>query len=282
MPEVKESHLLYYRLCFSCCFTLALLLFIEVGSAIVLRVKGYPRSKFPMANESSVYMSEPWAKQFWKENYEAGKFSYEPYVVWKQLPYAGQTLNIDPDLRRRIVNSQCDGKTYTIWMFGGSTMWGAGSPDWETIPSHLAELFSKADEPACVRNFAQTGWNNTQEVIELMLELKRTPNRPNLVIFYDGYNDGYTFYQSGKIDAHLNYDRIRELMERPSRQRRLGFVIDFLLSTHTARLLTGAPSPRSLLEGFSVPLPPPPNEAGAKKDLEIAYLGNLDVVKALA
>jgi hypothetical protein len=204
MPEVKESHLVFYRLCFSCCFTLALLMFVEIGSALILRVKGYPRSDKPVAWESSVYKSVPWGKQFWKENKEAIKFSYEPYVVWKQRPYSGQTITVESDLRRRTMNSQCDGKTYTIWMLGGSTMWGAGSPDWATIPSQVAELLSKAGTPACVRNLAQTGWSNTQEVIELLLELKRNPQRPNLVVFYDGYNDGYSFYQSGKIDAHLN------------------------------------------------------------------------------
>jgi lysophospholipase L1-like esterase len=282
MPEVKESHLVFYRLCFSCCFTLFLVVLIEVGSAFVLRVKGYPRSKLPQMNESSVYAAEPWGKQYWKEHLEASKFSYEPYVVWKQLPYSGQTVTVESDLHRRTLNSQCDEKAYTIWMLGGSTTWGTGSPDWGTIPSQLAALFSKSGSPVCVRNLAQTGWDNTQEVIELMLELKRNPHHPNIVIFYDGYNDGYSFYQSGKIDAHLNYDLIRELMERPSRQRRLGWVTDFLLSTHTARLITGAPAPSTLIEGFGVHPPPPPNEADSRKDLEIAYLANLDGVQALA
>jgi lysophospholipase L1-like esterase len=282
MPEVKESHLVFYRLCFSCCFTLFLIVLVEVGSAFVLRVKGYPRSNLPQMNESSVYASEPWGKEYWKEHHEASKFSYEPYVVWKQLPYSGQTVTVESDMHRRTLNSQCDDKAYTIWMLGGSTTWGTGSPDWGTIPSQIAELFSRAGSPVCVRNLAQTGWDNTQEVIELLLELKRNPHHPNLVVFYDGYNDGYSFYQSGKIDAHLNYDLIREQMERPSRERRLGWVTDFLLSTHTARLITGAPSPSTLIEGFGVHPPPPPNEAESRKDLDIAYLENLDVVQGLS
>ncbi len=282
MPEVKESHLLFYRLCFSCCFTLLLLLLIETGSYLVLRTRGYRHPHEILASDSSIYQRERWAHQYWQEAFEATKFSYEPYVVWKQLPFAGQTINIEGDQRRKTLNSTCGGDAYTIWMFGGSTMWGTGSPDWETIPSHLAGLLTKPGAPVCVRNFGQTGWRNTQEVIELILELKRTPRRPDLVIFYDGYNDGYSFYQSGKFDAHLNYDRIREQMERPSRPRRGGFVVDFLLSTNTARLITGARGPHTLLEGYEVPLPPPISDADARRDLDVSYLGNQDVIGALA
>ena len=52
-------------------------------------------------------------------------------------------------------------------------MLGTGSPDWETIPSNLARLLDKSGLKACVRNLGQTGWRNTQEVIELLQELRR-------------------------------------------------------------------------------------------------------------
>jgi hypothetical protein len=282
MPEVKESHLLFYRLCFSCCFTLGLLVMIEVGSYLVLPFMGHRRSDEPMMSDSSVYQGKPWAQQYWKELNQARKFSYASYVVWRQLPFSGETINVDGDQHRRTLNSNCGGDTYTIWMFGGSTMFATGSPDWGTIPSQLAGVFTNAGAPICVRNFGQTGWRNTQEVIELFLELKRNSRPPNLVIFYDGYNEGYAFYQSGKIDVHMNYDQIREQLERPSRPRRGGFLLDFLLSTHTARLIRGTQNPQTVLDGYSVPAPPPTNEADAKEDLEVSYLRNLDVVRALA
>jgi hypothetical protein len=281
MPEVKESHLLLYRLCFSCCFTLTLLVMIELGSYLVLQVKGYQHPDQLLPNDSSVYQGKPWAQNYWKEDAEAARFSYSSYVVWRQLPFSGQTITIEADQRRRTLNSSCGGDVYTIWMFGGSTMWATGSPDWETIPSHLAELYTKAGVPVCVRNFGQTGWRNTQEVIELLLELKRAPRRPNLVVFYDGYNDGYAFYQSGKIDVHQNYDIIREQIEKPSHPRRGGFVLDFFLGTHTARLITGAGGPRTVL-GYNTLTPPPTNQADAKQDLDVSYLRNLSVVQALA
>lgn len=282
MPEVKESHLLLYRLCFSCCFTIGLLAVIELGSYLLLPLVGNRHSNEPLMNESSIYQGKSWAKQYWKEMAQARKFSYSSYVVWKQLPFSGKMVNVEPDQRRRTLNSTCGADVYTIWMFGGSTMFATGSPDWGTIPSQLAGVFRNAGASVCVRNFGQTGWRNTQEVIELFLELKSNPHRPNLVIFYDGYNEGYAFYQSGKIDVHMNYDQIREQMERPSRPRRGGFLLDFLLSTHTARLITGRRNPQTVLDGYAAPTPAPTNEADAKKDLEISYLQNLDVVRALA
>jgi hypothetical protein len=282
MPEVKESHLLLYRLCFSCCFTLMLLVMIEAGSYLVLRHMGGRHTNEPLMYESSIYQGKPWAQQYWQEASEARKFSYSSYVVWRQLPFSGEMVTVEPDQRRKTLNSTCGTDAYTIWMFGGSTMFATGSPDWGTIPSQLAGLFAKAGVPVCVRNFGQTGWRNTQEVIELILELKSNPRRPNLVVFYDGYNEGYAFDQSGKIDVHMNYDRIREQIERPSRPRRGGFVLDFLLSTHTGRLITGASRPETALDGYAVPAPTRTSQADAKSDLEIAYLRNLDVVRALA
>jgi hypothetical protein len=59
-------------------------------------------------------------------------------------------------------------------------------------------------------------------------------------------------------------------------------LLDFLLSTHTARLIRGTQNPQTVLDGYSVPAPPPTNEADAKEDLEVSYLRNLDVVRALA
>jgi lysophospholipase L1-like esterase len=278
VPEVKPSQLLFYNICFACCFTLLLLGVIELTAALILphlgRRGGFDRTQL------SPYRGKSWGQQYWAEDFAAGRVSYQSYVGWKQLPYSGETITVGPDMNRATLNSDCRKDAYTVWMFGGSTMWGTGSPDWGTIPSQLAALLGQAGVPACVVNYGQTGWRNTQEVIELMLELKRVQAKPDLVIFYDGFNDGYSLYQSGKVDVHMNYDQVREQIERPSQRKFFGRLLDFLLTTHTGRLITGARPTRTFLDGGLVP--PHTDEALAKNDLEIAYFRNFNFVSALA
>ena len=297
MADVKESHLLFYRVCVSCCLTLVILAVIEAGSCGLLNLLSarpwvvtrlpflshfLPDPEQPNAFESSVYRGVPWARQYWKEERQR-KVSYESYVGWKEVPFSGQTINVGSDQHRRTSNSaSCDGDAFAIWMFGGSTMLGTGSPDWETIPSNLARLLDKSGLKACVRNLGQTGWRNTQEVIELLQELKRNSRRPDLVVFYDGYNDGYAFYQSGKIDVHMNYDIIRNQLEGASERRIPGLLLELFIRSNTGQLLTGAARRQPTIFGSVAPGHRAPDEADAKRDLNIGYLRNLDLVRALA
>jgi lysophospholipase L1-like esterase len=76
----------------------------------------------------------------------------------------------------------------TVFMFGGSTMWGTGSRDAYTIPSQVAAALSNHGVHANVVNFGEIGYVSTQEVLALMLEL-RVGNVPDVVVFYDGIND---------------------------------------------------------------------------------------------
>jgi len=297
MPEVKESHLLLYRVCVSCCLTVVILAAIEAGSYVALSVlearpwlaarvpflsNFVPDPERPKPFESSVYREVPWARQYWKEESER-RVSYASYVGWREVPFSGQTVNVGADQRRRTPDSgDCGGSVKTIWMFGGSTMLGTGSPDWETIPSNLARLLETSGAPACVVNFGQTGWRNSQELIELLQELKRNARRPDLVVFYDGYNDGYAFYQSGKIDVHMNYDIVRKQLERASERRIGSLLLEAFTRSNTGQLLTGAARRQTTIFGYASADSRPPNEAEAKLDLEIGYLRNLDVVRALA
>ncbi len=92
------------------------------------------------------------------------------WVLWRRQPYQGEFIAIDQDGVRRTMHTQCDDKTFTIWMFGDSVMWGAGAPDAETIPSLIAADYEKAGHPVCIVNYAEKGWSNTQELIGLMEE----------------------------------------------------------------------------------------------------------------
>ena len=123
-------------------------------------------------------------REYWKEFRQSNQIEYRPYVLWRRQPYQGRQITIDADGIRRTLHSQCDGHAFTIWMFGDSTMWGSGASDAETIPSLVAANFDRAGQKVCVVNFGEKGWVNTQEVFQLILELKK-PNtaKPNVVLF---------------------------------------------------------------------------------------------------
>ena len=206
---------LIWRISLSISFVVVFLIVIEVLSVIYVKIairKGALQNAEEVA-ALPVYRSEPWGATYWRDEVDAFNVVYEPYVLWKRAPYQGETITIDEDGLRRTTHSECTAQNYTIWAFGGSTMWGQGSPDWLTIPSLLAEKYEKSGKSVCVKNYGTNAWVNTQEVIKLMLELKHAPRKPDLVIFYDGFNDTYSLYQSGMVDVPINNDLIKRKLE---------------------------------------------------------------------
>jgi hypothetical protein len=256
---------LVLKVCFSIVFTEFLLGIVVTFFYIVIKWRSRPTLN-PGAR-SSVYKGQPWAERYWQEFRSASKFDYRSYVAWGMVPYHGETIATDQQGMRRTFNSVCDPETYTVWMFGGSVLWGMGSPDWLTIPSLLAGEYSNTGRKVCVRNFGVSAWGSTQEIIDLGLELKRAPRGPDLVVFLDGVNDVFSFYQSGEIDVHQDFQRLRDLFEQRGSGRRiledrLSLLFRFPGSEHgRLRIIT---------------------DEEAKLDLDISYLENMRIVKALA
>src|SRR2546426_5613541 len=179
----------------------------EAGSFIVTR-RVSPMVPDPRS-QVSLYQGQPWAPNYWREA-KSLRIEYKPYVVWRESPYEAHMIAFDEDGLRRTLHSHCQGRGYTIWMFGGSTLLGQGSPDLGTIPSLLAAEYEKAGRPACVVDFGQDAWVNTQELIALLLTLKTSARLPDLVIFYDGINDTNVAGRTGRTDVHENYESIKQ------------------------------------------------------------------------
>ncbi len=177
----------------------------------------------------------PADREYWKEFDQANKVAYHQYVLWRRAPYQGQLLAIDQDGVRRTLNTNCEGKTFTLWMFGDSVMWGSGTPDAETIPSLIADDYRKAGKPVCIVNYAEKGWSNTQEMLELIEQLKHSTRRPDIVLFYDGGTEAFAAYQSGRADVHSNYNSFKKFLDGWGDTQKAGFA--YLRQTNTYRLL---------------------------------------------
>lgn len=174
-------------------------------------------------------------REYWKEFQQSGKVVYHQYVLWRRAPYNGKLINIDQDGVRRTLHTRCDADTFTIWMFGDSVMWGAGTPDADTIPSLVAQDFEKAGQPVCIVNYGEKGWSNTQEVVGLIELLKHAARKPDAVLFYDGGTEAFTAYQSGRADEHSNFNQFKNFLENWRNTQRPNFL--YLRQTNTYRLL---------------------------------------------
>jgi len=115
---------------------------------------------------------------------------WEPYLYWRHAPQRGRYINVDSVGHRRTVQSvPLSGAVRHVLFLGGSAMWGIGARDEMTIPSLVAaRLAERGVRDVAVTNFGETGYVFTQELFQLELELRRG-GRPDVVVFYDGFND---------------------------------------------------------------------------------------------
>jgi lysophospholipase L1-like esterase len=209
-------------------------------------------------------------------------------VGWRRAPFKGKTIEIDQNGVRVTPGGDCSAKSFKVFTFGASEMWGTGSPSWGTIAANLQKGLEKLKQgPACVMNFAESAYVSTQDVIMLLMQL-RSGNVPDLALFYNIGGDIYAAYQSGRAGVSENLDQIAARFER--RQEPSTFV-DQLRSTYTYSLidqlmgkLTIAnpqqkePTPSELITYESMGI-----DTAKLSDLIVQnYLGNHKIVSALA
>jgi len=144
------------------------------------------------------------------EEVREAKFDRNLYVGWMNKPYSGQTLAISSDGLRQTPGAACESDALRIFAFGGSTMWGEGASNEGTIPAYLQSMLApRLDRPLCVTNYAQRAWVSTQSLVKLIIELQKK-NFPDVVIFYDGYNDVYAGYATGRVGVPENFYQMSE------------------------------------------------------------------------
>jgi lysophospholipase L1-like esterase len=249
-----------------------LLVLLEIG-ARALRLWSADPGESPRGGEPvalDAVEACDWFGAYWSEHHRSGQKRYQPYTLWRSRAFAGETINIDRRGVRRTPGAECEPGAVKVFTFGGSSMWGHGVPDWETIPAHLqAGWQSDTDRRICVENFGERGWVATQGLIELIRQLQQG-NVPDVVIFYDGANDVGAAYQSGRSDSHLELDVITDRFERSPR---LLIANSALLGLIGRAAGWGPFQPRRLGDGD-------PGSLG--RGTVNAYLSTCDIVESLA
>ncbi len=196
--------------------TLIAIMLTEAGFRLVFAIKDHfasAPSPDPRVVEAG-YGGESWVARHYRE-LEALEDRWEPYVYFRQKPFAGATIAIDEAGRRRTwqapptPNHRDRTKEFRIMMLGGSSLWGFGARDDRTIPSLIARELHERGFRVEVRNLAEIGYVSTQEVVALLRELQ-SGYRPDLVIFYDGVNDTTSALLEGEAGVTTN-ERNRRL-----------------------------------------------------------------------
>jgi hypothetical protein len=121
---------------------------------------------------------------------------YAQFTGFKEQPFHGQYVNVTEQGFR--VNPPqgpwpIDPKNFNIFVFGGSTTFGYGVADDQTIPFYLQSRLAKSnhgDRRICVYNFGCAYYDSTQERI-LFEQLLQSRVKPDLALFIDGLNDFY-------------------------------------------------------------------------------------------
>lgn len=170
-----------------------------------------------------VYDGFPDKERLWKEH--SWKTHFEPYIHWRRGKTESTYVNIDENGVRRTVKSPERGAR-KVFVFGGSTIWGTGSPDEMTIPSYLQEFLGHGFD---VYNYGETGYVTTQE-LNLLLQLLADGDVPDVVVFYDGNNDGYAGAYSPAVPR--DPQNLRERHKAKAKAEGMGDVAAFLLSLY--------------------------------------------------
>jgi uncharacterized protein YndB with AHSA1/START domain len=197
-------------------FTASLALFVLVNLFAAYR---YPRdtravfSNQPVFNDTlrTIYegiyqLPISVVREIVAESYMENAWIFEPYVQFREQPREGRFVNISSDGFR--LNSRTDRKTLdptppsSVFILGGSTTFGYGVRDEDTIAAHLEALFRRDDPErghrVAVYNFGRGYYGSGQELL-LLKSLVQRGMVPKVAVFMDGINEQFCPQYSANI-----------------------------------------------------------------------------------
>jgi len=181
-------------------------LFLFIGMELAYRVQRQIRAARWARSGTGAphpHANEPWYGQSGGPR-EGGTVGFDPYRVYWGRWRRSQYLNVDSLGRRTTPQSPRGERGRQLFLLGGSVMWGWAHIDSLTIGAFLARRLNEANlADVEIQNYAQSGYTLTQELITLMLEIRRG-NVPDAVIFFHGGNDVGNAFAIGRAGASPN------------------------------------------------------------------------------
>ncbi len=192
--------------------TVVLLLLTEAGFRLAFALKdrlgNQQRPERRVLSEG--YGGATWPIQHYRE-LELIEDRWQPYVYFRQKPFRGQTITVGPDgLRTTWQPPPASGDEslprraeIKLLMLGGSSLWGFGARDLQSIPSLVARTLYERGWRVELKNLAELGYVSSQEFVALFRELQ-AGYRPDVVVFYDGVNDTTSALLEGAAGLSTN------------------------------------------------------------------------------
>lgn len=129
------------------------------------------------------YAQHAWSNDYFIE-FKQLSTDFFSFIGWRRRPFRGDTINIETGMNiRHTPQIPSNDHSSLVYFFGGSTMWGAGSDDANTIPAIFNGNTGKR-----ALNFGESGWVAHQSLNQL-IKLYSEGHRPTDVVFYDGVNE---------------------------------------------------------------------------------------------
>jgi len=149
-----------------------------------------------------------------KETWDRG-LEYDPFLQFKERAHTGKWVNVAQNGFRLSKNNgpwPPDPKNLNVFLFGGSTTFGYGLADDQTVASHLQDFLGRqSGRDVKVYNFGSGYFFSTQERTQF-LNLLAEGVMPHVAIFIDGVND--LLMDSGEPWCT---DDVRKLWDDPAR-----------------------------------------------------------------
>jgi hypothetical protein len=188
-----------------------------VGGYLKNRLNGLAQWKAILAAQASppAAQDSPGTAGFFQEVIAGFSDSviYPPFVMWAMDGSArGATLNVERRRRRTTAPPAGLGPCKKVFFLGGSTMFGHGAADDETIPSYVVKHAAQDGVCVAATNLGMPMYVSFQELIRLE-EVLVEGDAPNVVVFCDGWND---FLYAKQRPASLSAQRPAQRATRRS------------------------------------------------------------------
>lgn len=198
-------------------------------------------------------------------------YVYEPFTQFKEGPVSGEFVTVDTTGFRRPTDTQPwppNPNRLNVFVFGGSTAFGYGVADSETIPASLENHLRDGGCEATVYNLARSNYFSTQERV-LFEQLLLLGHAPAAAVFVNGLNEFMTPDGNPKFTRRISYlmaeDR-GQLVSRSLKQMPL---------VRLARAIVGSPDQRSASRD-------PAELDRAAREILTRWRRNHDLIRAVA
>jgi hypothetical protein len=168
--------------------------------------------------------------------YDMWLYEYVPFVGYREKARSGTYVNVSVQGYRKTPAAPAQAKA-KVYMFGGSTTFGYGVADSQTIAACLQKALNERFGPTAfeVRNYGRVAYNSTQQYI-LLWRLLREESPPQAVIFLNDFNERlknplYTRQMRAAFDLN-QMGPVRQILFRFRAQLAYaGYVMRFCLGT---------------------------------------------------